>query len=250
MSTLPGPLRTLDWVPRFDERSRLYPIRAMLPPASTSLSQRTMAQWAPGTILDQGREGACVGFGWTQEAIMSPVRVSLSSIAHALWIGDPPNSVAHAIYKAAQQVDEWDGENYEGTSVLAGAKVMTGLRFLTEYRWCFDMVDVIQTLIHRGPVVLGINWHESMYNPDRNGELFPNGPVVGGHCIVASGYHPNLSLTGSSLGQAMIQLTNSWGDDWGNHGQAWISAANLSQLLIDEQGEACVPVHRSYGRKL
>jgi hypothetical protein len=239
--------RTFDWRPRHDPKSRNYPIRALMPPGVTVY--RTRAEWQPGPVLDQGSEGACVGFGWTQEALMSPVRVSVADMANRLWIGGGGNSVAAAIYHDARREDEWPGEEYEGTSVLAGAKVMSRLGYLREYRWCFGITDVVDTLILHGPVVLGINWLEGMYWPDMYGEVMPTGPVVGGHCIVASGYHPAKLVHPSSGRPArpMIQLTNSWGPDWGQNGQAWIEVGQLANLL-DDGGEACVPVHRSYGR--
>lgn len=241
--------RKFDWKSRHDERSRQYPMRALLPPANVSVSFRRQIVWNPGEILDQGNEGACVGFGWTQEALMSPVRVPVNHMLKRLFIGGNGNSVAHTIYREAKGQDDWPGDDYEGTSVLAGAKVMSSLYYLREYRWCFDIIDVIQTLIHHGPVVLGIEWHESMYKPDLYGELTVSGPVVGGHCIVASGYHPQKIVHPSSAQPArpMIQLTNSWGSDWGHGGQAWIEVPALRSLL-EANGEACVPVHRSYGR--
>lgn len=243
--------RTFDWRPRFDERSRNYPIRALLPQATRP---RGRAEWRPGWILDQGSEGACVGFGWTGEALMSPVRVSTADMVRRLNLAsiasDDGNAVASDIYHQARREDEWPGEDYSGTSVLAGAKVMSALGYLHEYRWCFGITDVIDTIVAHGPVVLGIEWHRSMYYPDLYGEVRGDGDVVGGHCIVASGYHPDKTLKPSQrTGRPMVQLTNSWGEGWGLKGQAWIGVEALAALL-EAGGEACVPVHRSYGSRV
>lgn len=241
--------RRFDRQPHFDERSREYPMRAALPVGGVG-AHRSSALWKPGVILDQGSEGACVGFGWTQEAVMSPVRVSVADMAQRLWIGGSANSVASAVYHNAQSEDRAMGNNWDGgASVLAGAKAMSNLGYIREYRWCFSIDDVIDTLIYHGPVVLGINWHESMYYPDGFGELQTDGAVVGGHCIVASGYNVGKIMHPSSgrPPRSMVQLTNSWGPVWGQTGQAWIEARKLSELLADG-GEACVPIHRSYGR--
>lgn len=247
-----GLQRSFDWKPRFDDRSRNYPMRALLDPTIATTTLRQSSFWKPGEILDQGSEGACVGFGWTQEAIMSPVRVPLANLARAdLGSPKPPvtgNEIALGIYRSARRVDEWDGESYEGTSVLAGAKVMSGLGVIREYRWCFTITDVIDTLLLHGPVVLGINWHSSMYHPDIYGELYVSGPIVGGHCIVANGYHAAKRMHPASgmPPRPMIHLTNSWGFNWGYDGGAWVTVDMLANLLLDG-GEACVPVHRGYG---
>lgn len=36
------------------------------------------------------------------------------------------------------------------------------LGFVPEYRWAFGVDDVLATLAHHGPVVLGLNWYAGM----------------------------------------------------------------------------------------
>ena len=230
--------RRLDWVPRFDEDSRAYAIRSAIAP-TTIKSKR----WTPGPILDQGREGACVGFALTAEALATPVRVDLARVAAEIPRGPVP--FAHSVYRSAQRIDEWEGEAYEGTSVLAGVKVMRKLGLVREYRWAFGVNDVVLALITTGPVVLGTYWYDGMYEaPD--GVVRPGGPVVGGHAYLAVAYnhssdHPDL------LGERTITIQNSWGWGWGRNGLAEITVADLGMLLAND-GEACVPFRRSYGR--
>lgn len=227
----------LNWIPRFDERSREFPIRAAIP----TRPRKRNKFWTPGPILDQGREGACVGFGWAAETLASPVRVDLSRVKEPVPLY--PNAYAKQIYSMAKKVDEWEGEDYEGSSVLAGAKAVTQLGLLKEYRWAFSINDVVDALIVRGPVVLGIWWHEGMYEAP-NGIVVPEGRIVGGHCITAVGF----KLASPKLdGEDGIILQNSWGVDWGNRGLAEIRVSQLAALL-DNDGEACVPYRRSYGR--
>lgn len=228
--------RSLNWTPQFDERSREYGISAVSRPAP-----RRDKQWKIGPILDQGREGACVGFGWTAEALATPTPVDLSRTP---WgVPRDPTKLALEVYKQAQLIDEFPGEEY-GTSVLAGAKIMKKMGFLKEYRWAFSVDDVITGLINRGPVVLGIEWRSGMYAP-KDGVLKLSGDVVGGHCITAVGFR---SVKSSAIpGQESVVLQNSWGLDWGVNGLAQISVSDLTALLA-AQGEACVPYKRSYGR--
>lgn len=229
-------LPIFNWKPQFDERSRNYAVAEVLP----EKVKRRSKLWRPGTILDQGREGACVGFGWTAEAIATPVAVDLSRLA-----ADPetdPNKFAHNLYELAKTLDDTPGEDYEGTSVLAGAKAMQQRGLVKQYRWCFNFDDVIDSIISKGPVVLGIYWYDGMYEAP-NGVLSVTGKEVGGHCIAAVGFK---LAKDSATGEDSIVLQNSWGSDWGNNGLAEIRASELADLLKDD-GEACVPVKRSYG---
>jgi hypothetical protein len=226
----------LDWQPRFDPRSKNFPVRATL----RSSIRRRNKLWKVGPILDQGYEGACVGFGWTAEALSTPVAVRL----HWMRVEVPrdPDKFARLVYRNAQRIDEWAGEDYEGTSVLAGAKAMKQFGLLREYRWAFNIEQVADAVLSKGPVVIGIPWYEGMYEAP-NGVLRRSGALVGGHCLLVVGYHvadPELG------GEDGFVLQNSWGASWGKNGLAKIKKSELAELLADD-GEACVPVSRSYG---
>lgn len=58
-------------------------------------------------FYDQGREGACVGFG----------------VSRALTLMNRERYDAFELYKQAQKQDDWLGESYSGTSVRAGLDV-------------------------------------------------------------------------------------------------------------------------------
>lgn len=228
---------TFDWKPRFDERSKAYPVRDTI---ATPPKKRNKL-WKIGPILDQGSEGACVGFGWSAEAFSTPVAVDLSRVRAD--VPRTPNQFALNTYHTAQKLDEWSGEAYDGTSVLAGAKALQQFGLLKEYRWAFSIEDVVDTILAKGPVVLGIHWFDGMYEAP-NGVLSVSGPMVGGHCIAAVGFRLASDKLGGEDG---IILQNSWGADWGMKGLAEIRVSDLAALL-NEDGEACVPSRRSYGR--
>lgn len=226
--------RTFDWKPNFDEKSREFPIRALI---RTSPQPRNKL-WRIGPILDQQSEGACVGFGWTADALATPIAVNLDRVRYS--VPREPNQFARNLYRIAQTIDEWPGEDYEGTSVLAGAKVMKEFGLVKEYRWSFSIQDLIDTVLVKGPVVVGTVWYESMYTP-KDGVLNLKGDIVGGHCYLVVGYAVNHSEEDSVIVQ------NSWGSDWGSGGLATIKISDMNTLL-KQDGEACIPSRRSYGR--
>lgn len=210
--------RRLDRIPQFDPASRRFGIAAVLPdrpPRSYT--------WRGYTVLDQGSEGACVGFGWSHELIARPMVV-----AHV------DDTFATLVYHEARTLDEWPGEDYSGTSVLAGAKAVQARGHMKAYRWGFSLNDLIAALGYAGPVVLGLNWYTGMMNTDVEGAIKPTGQVEGGHCICAMGI---------SVAKRRIRLVNSWGASWGEGGHCWVSYDDMERL-IHEQGEQCIPVDR------
>lgn len=231
--------RVLDWAPNHDPRSKAFPVRATI---ATPPRKRDKL-WRVGEILDQGSEGACVGFGWTAENLATPVAVDLSKVAYN--VPRDPTEYALNLYRRAQVLDEWAGEDYSGTSVNAGAKVARENGLVREYRWAFGIEDVVNTVLAKGPVVLGIEWRYDMYWAP-NGVLKATGKVVGGHCIAAVGYTLKSPKLGGEDG---VILQNSWGKDWGINGLAEIKVSDLA-LLLENHGEAAVATKRSYGRTL
>lgn len=112
-----------------DERDKNYLMKAVIPKKA-----RTWRYWwANGWWGNQKNTPQCVAFSWTH------------------WLEDGP--VTHAPYQAvydeggysvvdsavlyhdAQQVDEWSGDNYDGSSVRAGAKVLKTYGFIGSYLW-------------------------------------------------------------------------------------------------------------------
>lgn len=214
----------LDRRVRFDERSRQYGIAPML----TGVQHKKTLWEIPRTLpLDQGREGACVGFGWSAELAVGPIELPVS------------NSSAQDLYANARRIDQREGSNFpDGASVLAGAKVCRGNRTISTYRWMFGIEQVVSTLCEKGPVVLGIPWHESMYETDSVGRVTVNGPLVGGHCILAAGFIPASDPIAIRLGgDHLIPWINSWGRGYGVRGVGFIRVNDLANLL-KRDGEA------------
>lgn len=208
----------LDRLVEYDERSKAFPIRALVDD-----KPRRSYTWKVGVSLDQGNEGACVGFGWAHELAARPK-------VHA----GMTNAIALQLYHEAQTLDQWPGENYEGTSVIAGAKAVQAHGWMGEYRWAFGENDLALAVGYTGPVVLGGLWKTGMDNlvADSAGRLWASvsGTVRGGHCFITHGYSVPLNA---------YKCWNSWGPP----SEFYISKDDMAIFLAD-QGEACVPVQR------
>lgn len=211
--------RVFDRRVRFDERSRNYPVRALIAADARPRSYT----WRCEKWLDQGREGACTGFALAHEAAGRPVVVAGIT-----------NITAQDVYHRARELDEWPGEDYEGSSVLGAMKAGMERGWYKEYRWAFGEADLALAIGHCGPAVLGINWYEGMLTPDLFGKIRVSGAVAGGHAILCNGYNAR---------RREYRLHNSWGEDWGQRGECIIGADDMARLLR-EQGEACIPVVR------
>jgi hypothetical protein len=202
--------------PAPDARDEAFPMSAVLPKKSL----RTSRYWNDqGFWGDQGPNPFCVGFAWAHWIEDGP-------ITHP---GPAPIRDPVDIYEAAQRVDEWDGEDYDGTSVRAGAKVLQSLGAITEYRWAATLDDIVLALLEEAPVVMGTSWYEQMFNPE-NGQLKIEGAWAGGHAYI---------LNGINVSKARVRMKNSWSRSWGSNGRAWIDFGTLERLLADE-GEACI----------
>jgi hypothetical protein len=215
----------LDRLVHFDERSRDFPVTTLLAEDQEVVSNT----WACNVNLDQGTEGACVGFGFSHELAAEPVIVPVSG------------PYARQLYFDAQRVDQWPGgaypgatPHYEGSSVLAGAKVCKARGLITEYRWAFTLRDLMLSVSHVGPAVIGVSWYQGMIKPDSLHFLKPTGRLMGGHCVC---------ITGISVAKKAFRVHNSWGLGWGVRGQAWLSWDSMA-LLMRRKGEVCIPVRR------
>src|SRR5712671_2383608 len=104
--------RTLDARPdTLDFRDRMFEPTLIEVPV-----RRSLQDYRKGgvPILDQGREGACTGFG-------------LATVVHYLLrtrkiVPDTSEVSPRMIYNMARRYDEWPGEGYEGSSARGAMK--------------------------------------------------------------------------------------------------------------------------------
>lgn len=232
--------RTFDRKVEFDPRSKLFPITATLD--KTTFRSYT---WPCDTFNDQFTEGACVGFALGHELAAVPIRYKTD------------NELCRFIYKRAQQLDQWEGEAYEGTSVLAGIKAVQEMKnvkgepLISEYRWAFGIEDLARAVGRKGPAVLGINWYSGMFDIDADGYIHKTGYLAGGHAILCRGVRVRYVKPGNKsdfmnvdMYKSYFILHNSWGQSWGRNGTCKISFLDMDALL-KEWGEAVIPIQRN-----
>lgn len=191
-----------------DDRDRRFQLKR-------SRSLRTVRNWRCGPVLDQGDLPHCVGFAAYAWLDSAPIR------QHPI--------TPSGIYYLAQHFDEWEGTDYDGTSVRGAAKVLTTTGHIQSYHWGFDLDTVVDYVLEEGPMMLGINWYRGMGNPSKEGVIRATGRLDGGHAIL---------MRGVDTKRGLARLRQSWGADWGVRGDCWLPLDDLDRL-IREDGEAC-----------
>jgi len=216
-----------------DDRDELYPFSVAEEKLSSKKEEQRMAIrlraakrkyevcWGVKTVLDQGRYPHCVAFAWKHYLIAAPLKQGKFLVPAFL-------------YELAQKYDRWPGEDYEGTSVRAGAKILNKLGFVKSYWWGSSAEDVKNWILKRGPVVLGTRWYEKMSMLDKRGYARPQGDILGGHAYLCIGYNKKRNA---------FKCLNSWGREWGVKGKFWITYKHMDYLV--RRGEACIALERN-----
>jgi hypothetical protein len=201
-----------------DSKSLQYPAR------TTAI--KTVKHRHYGPVLDQGNLGSCTGNSISQ----------VLNTAHAHKTGHKLYTEKDAInfYHRGTLVDEFTGDYPPDDSGSSGngvclAALQDGV--LASYDHAFGIDHALGALSLQ-PVMIGINWYNSMFDPDSNGFLTIANGIAGGHepCLV-----------GINLKGEFVWLLNSWGASWALKGFAKLRFADLDRLL-QEDGDVTVPV--------
>lgn len=214
----------LDWNPPSPKRlvaSVPYRLHAAEPvSASEPLRSKT---WKRKSWLNQGREGACTGFG----------------AAHVLSSGLYPwlvtEDVARSVYYGAQRHDQWVGESYVGSSVHGAMDFMKKEGIISGYLWAETLEELIRA-VNRGPVEMGTNVYTGWFSPDSEGNIKNTGIVEGGHAY---------ALGGVNLKTYRGEIWQSWGTSHGKNGTVYMDLDEIGSLL-HARGEAALVRRRKY----
>lgn len=215
-----------------------YPYSAVAPQTVEHV-ERTLKLPRYRSLYDQGREGACVGFGssWMMSILNR-------RFYDARWLWD-----------RAKECDEWEftnpGDN-NGTSVRAAMDVLRKVGHCRVFRhkthppalvegilvnrWA-TTVDQIRTCIASGiPVAIGVNWYRNFDQPVQKGRSFWIGEydlgfVRGGHAVCIYRASDRLQAVG---------IVNNWGTLY----PLVLMPYETLQRLLDENGEATMVTDR------
>jgi len=200
-------------------------------------------------VLDQARLGSCTtNAGTGLLGTDSAGRIATTSVT----IGDAGAAASHGLFTAGEYtLDEafavrlyslatlLDGipgqypPTDTGSSGIGVAKALKALGLIVGYSHAFSLAALASAL-QTGPVIIGIPWFNSMFNPASDGRIPVTAAsgVAGGHEIEIAAY---------DAGAGEYWLTNSWGTSWGQAGRGYLTASDL-QWLLSQQGDVTVPV--------
>ncbi len=217
-----------------DLRDRIYE------PALVPLSETLDPDVPTGEVLNQGREGACTGFA---------AAATINRLQRLR--GRPEVRVsARMLYEMAKRFDEWDGVNYEGSSIrgairgwknngvcrdqswpyttqkgrltIARAEEARSITIGAYYRVRPEIADFHAALNEVGVIACSANVHAGWDNVAASGRIPFRKTIDGGHAFAIVGYDAR-----------GFWIQNSWGTDWGKGGTALWAYEDWARNLMD-----------------
>lgn len=199
-------------------------------------------------ILDQGDLGSCTGNAATGalgtdsagRTAATSVTVSAAGAAasHGLFkagVHVLDEAFAVALYSLATILDGVSGQyppTDTGSTGIGVAKALKALGLASGYTHAFS-IDALNSALQAGPVLIGINWYQSMFDPRSDGQIVVDtkSPLDGGH---------ELEVTAFDAATGEYKVPNSWAESWGVNGYGYFTTASLTTLL-SLQGDVTVP---------
>jgi hypothetical protein len=172
-------------------------------------------------VLDQGHLGSCTGNAGTGALGTQPF---YDAAGRAVLPADAATGEKFAVqlYEEATVADGYPGvypPDDTGSSGLAICKVLKRRGTITGYRWARSAYGFLR-LLQDGPVLQGMPWYQSFFDPDSNGFIDANPAWLssgraGGHEVEAVG----VELDAADAFNSVITYVNSWGTGWGDSGR-------------------------------
>jgi hypothetical protein len=257
-------------IPSYDERSRGWQVRTLLDkvrdidcengaeivPAPTEVENAPQPvpfdQSDPPCPGPYGADG-CVGASFGTALNATPIPRAPQ------WKHTIDHSECCWLYRTAQTEDEWAGEAYGGTSLIAALRIAHRFGIISEYRWIGagsqtpidDLVDTFRLL--RSGVWFGIPIYWSMMDPGPSGllEVDPASGLAGYHAIY--GVDLVADPPGLPPGEYVV-WQNTWGPDWGTTfrdapGCCYVPVPAIETDLLPRAvyGEAAVIIENEHG---
>lgn len=232
------------------EHVEKYPFAAVQPTTVASVN-RVLRLPIFHREWDQGREGACVGFG---TSMMMSI-INEAEARAALHLPYMHRYEPRWLWNEAKKVDEWDDTNPgddNGTSVNAATRVLreqghrrvirdrvrdpVRAEGISVNRWA-NSVDEVRTAIASGtPCSIGVNWYSNFDDPVQEGIYSwigrgSLGSIRGGHCVC---------VYGASDTRQAVRIKNSWGT---SYPLVWMPYTTFARL-IQEDGEVTLVTDR------
>jgi hypothetical protein len=186
--------------------------------------------------------GACTGFAGT--AALSILLGEAGCAAAGLDTADPVRAAEYAIrlYAEATREDQWLAEQWPptdcGSSGLGVARALKARGLISSYVHATS-ASALCSLLQNGPVMVGMEWREAFFEPDRRGFIdsgdWSRSPTAGGHevCVTALERVKRTWTGRLDLRRTVVRVRNSWGPGWGDHGEF---RCRLSTLYGPELG--------------
>jgi hypothetical protein len=193
--------RVLDASLEADPRDYRIPFTVSEEPA-----QLKSCKWVCPVRLDQGSEGACVGFGIAHVMACHPLPQILTK------------AVAFFFYEGGKEHDEWPGIDYEGTSGNGVLRFLQKMGLIGRFYRIRTVEEMNFILSTKGPLGGGFIWKEGCFEPDRNGYITYTGASKGGHFVC---------INEINFEQQYYGIVQSWGRDHGLGGEVKTSFADM-----------------------
>jgi hypothetical protein len=196
------------------------------------------AVWARHTpILDQGQLGSCTGnaltgaLGTDSAGRTASAQVTVKADSKGIFKAGTytlDEDFAVLAYELNTRLDGIKGQyrpDDTGSSGPACGKTAQQLGLTAGYTHAFTY-DALRSALQTGPVLIGIPWYNSMFDPKSDGQIVvvTSSGLAGGHELLIREY---------DAVNDCVWADNSWGVSWGVQGRGYLRGADLRALLSD-----------------